>query len=289
MVKSHNLVSAYSDHISIRVSIYVSIYAVFTLCLLLFCTTPARAEPSLLGQTGLINMPDARIEETGTLRFGYAYYEPYPTLWSTISMFSRLEFGARYTRFMHVTAFEGEGYGDSKDKAFDAKLTLLKESKYLPQFSIGVQDFLGTQLLKADYVALNKHFGGLDITLGYGRYRIDGAFGGLRYNPQWLKGFGFVAEYDAFDYKKDPYADQSRVDEKKAGGPTYGIEYQWGWLGSQVSYQDGEWGANGYISIPLDKTEFIPKVDEAPPFTEQVYRPTIEQWQQDPQYRKKVL
>jgi hypothetical protein len=234
-------------------------------------------------------MPDARIEETGTLRFGYAYYEPYPTLWSTISMFSRLEFGARYTRFMHVTAFEGEGYGDSKDKAFDAKLTLLKESKYLPQFSIGVQDFLGTQLLKADYVALNKHFGGLDITLGYGRYRIDGAFGGLRYNPQWLKGFGFVAEYDAFDYKKDPYADQSRVDEKKAGGPTYGIEYQWGWLGSQVSYQDGEWGANGYISIPLDKTEFIPKVDEPPPFTEQVYRPTIEQWQQDPQYRKSLI
>jgi hypothetical protein len=262
------------------------VLALFVLC---FCIRSVHAEPSLLGQTGLINMPDARIEESGTLRFGYAYYEPYPTLWSTISMFSRLEFGARYTRFMRVTAFGGqENYGDYKDKAFDAKLTLLKESKYLPRLSVGVHDFIGTKLLKDEYVALNKRFGSVDVTLGYGRYRIDGVFGGVRYKPQWLKGFGFVAEYDAFDYKNDPYANQSKVDQKP-GGATYAIEYRWGWLGSQVSYQDGDWGANAYFSIPLNQKEFIPKIDEPPPFSKQVYRPTIQEWQQDSKYKRDLI
>ena len=246
------------------------------------------AEPSLLGQTGLINMPDARVEETGTLRFGYSYYEPYPTLWSTISLFSRLEFGARYTRFMRVTAFEGQGYGDSKDKAFDAKLAILKESKYWPQLSVGVQDFLGTQLLNADYVALNKRFGSVDLSLGYGRKRINGTFGGLRYTPQWLKGISFVAEYDAFDYKNDPNAAQSRADQKP-GGATYAVEYKWGWLGSQVSYQDGDWGVHGYVSIPLDRNEFIPKIDEPEAFTQKVYRPTLQEWRQDPKYRESLI
>ena len=260
----------------------------FVLLLLLGFETTAGAEPSLLGQTGYINMPNARIEEPGTLRFGYSYYKPYPTLWSSISLFSWLEFSARYTRFMHTTAFAGEGYGDYKDKAFDAKISLLKESKYLPQVSIGADDFLGTRLLKAEYIALNKRFGSVDLGIGYGKDRINGWFGGLRYSPQWSKGVSFVAEYDAFDYKNDPHAIQSRADQKP-GGVTYGLEYKWGWLGSQVSYQDGDWGFNGYISIPLDRKEFIPKIEEPPPFTEKVYRPTVSQWQQDPSYKKSLV
>jgi hypothetical protein len=256
-----------------------------------FFYTPSQlqAEPNLLGQTGLINMPNARVEDNGILRFGYSYYEPYPTLWSSISMFSHLELSARYTRFMRVTSFGGEeDFGDLKDKAFDAKLTLLKEGKYWPELSIGAQDFLGTQLLKTEYIAVNKRLWDLDFSVGYGRDRIDGWFGGVRYYPPWLKYFNVVLEYDAFDYKNDPYANQSRADEK-SGGFTAGLEGRWGWLGSQVSYQDGDWGVSGYVSIPLDVKQFIPKLDEPAPFTEKVYRPTVAQWHASSQYKMDLI
>lgn len=267
-----------------------SIYSLILCVAFYFCnSTLVRAEPNQLGQTGTIYMPDARIERSGTLRFGYSYFEPYPTLWSSISLFSRLEFTARYTRLMHVTAFEGQGFGDSKDKSFDTKLMLVKEGKYWPELSVGAQDFLGTQLFEAEYAAINKQIWELDFSAGYGWNRIDGWFGGVRYTPSWTKYFNFVAEYDAFDYKNDPYSEQSGA-ALKPGGLTLAAEVKWGWLGAQVSYQEDDfWGASGYVSIPLDNKEFIPKLDEPPPDTKPVYRPTIEEWQQNEQFQKDLV
>ena len=37
----------------------------------------AVAEPNTTGQTGLINMPDARMDEDGSFRFGASYFRPY--------------------------------------------------------------------------------------------------------------------------------------------------------------------------------------------------------------------
>ena len=262
-------------------------------CLALFWVTQSSfAESTVIGQTGLIHMPDARVAPEGALSIGYSFYEPYPTLWSSIGMFSRLEFSARYTRMMHTSAFEPDsGFGDSKDKSFDAKLLLWPESKFIPAISIGTQDFLGTKLFEAYYASINKQIGDVDVSVGYGVDRIDGWYGGLRYNPSWHKPLGFVLEYDAYDYANDPAAEQSGADELP-GGVTLGLEYTYGWLGTQAFYQDGYYGVSLYVAIPLMEKEFVPKIDEPLPFSEaslnppddskpKYQRPTIAQWTAD--------
>jgi len=267
---------------------------------------PSWAESSVTGQTGLIHMPDARVAPEGSLSIGYSYYNPYPTFWSSIGLFSRLEFSARYTRTLYVSAFEpGSGFGDTKDKSFDAKLLLWPESKFVPAISIGTQDFVGTRIYQASYAALNKQVGDVDISVGYGIDRIDGWYGGLRYKPSWHKPLGFVLEYDAYDYKNDPYARQSGAIDKP-GGITVALEYTYGWLGSQIFYQDGAYGASLYLSIPLMQKEFIPKLDEPKPFTQASlhiegegegegdaaptsYRPTIAQWRTDLSHVKALV
>ena len=242
------------------------------------------AEPSSTGTTGLVYMPSARIEEEGTFHLGFSNTDPYFTTWSSVSMLPWLELSARYTRIDGVPGFPGDpGFGAYKDKAFDAKLRLLSESQYLPDVSIGVQDFTGTRLFKADYLAVSKRLGDFDLTVGYGTDRIDGGFGGLRYNPSWNRNLGFVVEHDATDYRNDFNAALSGADQRR-GGTTYALEYKFGWLGTQLSYQHGDVGANLFVSIPLMRSEFIPKIHEPKPYAEVTSQPTLEEWRQDSRY-----
>lgn len=243
-----------------------------------------RAEPSMLGQTGLVNMPDARLEDDGEFRLGLSNVDPYYTAWSSIAILPRLEVSARYTTINNVSVFsDGENIGDFRDKAFDAKLLLFRERRYVPQLALGTQDFHGTQLFKADYAALNKRIGDLDLTLGYGDDRIDGWFGGVRYRPGWARNLGFVVEYDANAYASDYQAALSGAAERD-GGATYAVEFRYGWLGTQISWQDGEIGTNAYVTIPLMKQEFIPKIDEPAPARVDVPQVPLEEWRGDAQH-----
>jgi len=246
------------------------------------------ADVNLIGQSGLVHMPDARITEEGTLSIGVSNIDPYFTIWSSLTVLPRIEVSARFTRIDQVpdTGPDSE-FGDFRDKSFDAKLLLLKESPYLPALSIGTQDFTGTRLFTAKFLTLSKNFGDIDVTLGYGTDRIDGAFGGIRYRPSWHKNLGFVAEYDANDYKNDFRAPESGADQRK-GGATYAIEYKYGWIGAQLSYQGGDVGANLYVSIPLMQREFIPKIDEPAPYTEITRQPTVEEAQGDTRYAQEI-
>ena len=235
------------------------------------------ADASLIGQSGLVHMPDARIAEEGTLSIGVSNIDPYFTIWSSLTVLPRLELTARFTKIDRVPGGGPDSeFGDYRDKSFDAKLLLLKESPYLPALSIGTQDFTGTRLFNAKFLTLGKHFSDVDVTLGYGTDRIDGAFGGIRYRPSWNKNLGFVAEYDANDYKNDFRAPDSGADQRK-GGATYAIEYRYGWIGAQLSYQGGDVGANLYVSIPLMQREFVPKIDEPAPYTEITRQPTLKE------------
>lgn len=244
--------------------IALCVFAVYSTCR----SASALAEASTTGQTGLINMPSARIEEDGTLRLGESLNDPYRAIWGSVTLLPWLELSGRYTRIDGVPGFpDNPDYGYYKDKSFDAKLRLLRESRYLPDVTIGAQDFTGTQIFKASYVALNKRVWDLDFTVGYGQDRINGAFGGVRYNPSWNPNLGLVVEYDANDYKNDFSAAQSGADQRH-GGATYALEYKFGWIGTQVSYQHGSVGGNIYVSIPLMEKEYIPKIDEPKPYTQ---------------------
>lgn len=264
----------------------VVLFVVLPACMV----TSVKAAPGTMGQTGIINMPTARIDDDGSLRFGLGQFSPYTTFWSSLSLFPRLELGARYTSMENTTGLTvNDNFGTYKDKAFDAKLLLVDESNYFPAISIGTQDFLGTRVFDAEYVVLSKSVGSVDLSLGYGRARIDGYFGGIEYRPSWAKNFSFVYEHDALDYQNERFASASGAINYK-GGSSVGINYRAGWLGLNVAYQRGrDAGLNAYISIPLMEKEFIPKLDEPPVFDEASNRTAIAQWSADARYKRKLI
>ena len=247
-------------------------------------------QASTIGQTGLINMPDARVAPDSTLRFGYSFAEPYPTLWTSVTMLPRLELSARYTRIMGVPGFTSPGtdYGDFKDKAFDGKFVLVEEGGWLPQLAFGAQDFMGTKVFPAQYIVANKRLGDFDFTLGYGEKRIDGLFGGVRYRPKALKDWAFVAEYDANNYSQDLGAAQSGA-ASIPKGPGVGIEYTWGWLTGQLAYTREKPAVMAYMAVPLSLKDFVPKPDEPQPYTKITPRPTMQQWLESDEHRNRMI
>lgn len=260
--------------------------------LLLTAAGAAPAAPNLNGETGLINMPDGRIEADGTFRMGYSFADPYSALWTSVTILPRVEMYGRFTRIMHTPhAAAGTGwenYGDYKDKVFSTKVLLLEEDWSTPSVVFGVNDLLGTQLFPAKYLAASKQFGALDATVGIGSGRIQGPFAGARYAPKDWSGFGLVAEYDANNYAKDYQATASGVNLRKKGVGV-GVEYRWGWLGSQLAWRDGKPTINAYGSVPLNMKEFVPKIDEPAPDTKIVERVPLAQWQSDPGYRSALV
>lgn len=248
----------------------------------------ATAQPSQTGQSGFIQMPSGRIEADGTLQAGFSLDPVYDALWANVTVLPRLELSARYTQISGVYGGLGASYGDYKDKAFDGKLGLLNEGKYVPSLVVGAHDFLGTGIFQAWYVASAKRFGNLDLTLGYGKKRIDGLFGGLRYDLPAVKGLSLTAEYNAFDYSRDVGAVASGAAERDQGIGV-GLDYRWGWLGSQLSWQDQRWGVSAYVSVPLQAPDFIPKTDEPAPYSEIRQRPDEQQWNTRPEYRQRLL
>src|SRR5262249_35081320 len=146
---------------------------------------------------------------------------------------------------------------------------------------------IGTKIFPRQYLAATKNLGETQLTVGYGREQIDGLFGGLRYSPSWLANWSFVAEYDASDYKKFPFADPTGVGSRKQG-LAFAAEYRLGWMSAAVSSQPGVIGVSTYLAIPLDRAEWIPKSAEPPPYTKVTPRPTLAEWQSDSTYEKQL-
>ena len=91
----------------------------------------AAAEPNTTGQTGLINMPDARIAEDGTLRFGASYFRPYLPIWSSITLLPRLELSGRYTIVRGLSSGLGQGFPIFPRSIPSARTRLRKREKIL--------------------------------------------------------------------------------------------------------------------------------------------------------------
>ncbi|MEX2198619.1 MAG: YjbH domain-containing protein [Burkholderiales bacterium] len=244
------------------------------------------AVPSVTGQSGLVAMPDARLAPDGTWRTGFSFQRPYHAFWSSISFLPWLEAGFRYTRIQYVPViFSSEpdptAYGDYKDKAFDAKARIIAEREWFPQLAIGAQDVGGgTGLFSAWYGVASKRIGEFDFTLGYGTGRIDGAFGGVRWQPRAYPRWSATAELDAFDYANDRFADQSRIAGRKKT-TQLGLEYRGELWGAKLFGGHGEAGVNAWVSIPLEAKEFVPKLDEPAPYTRINPRPSEAQWAED--------
>lgn len=167
---------------------------------------------SLMG--GYFAMPSARMNKVGTAAMGFAYLPPYRNYAVTLQALERLEFGINYTTYMGVPdpSLGITGFGDYTDRGANLKVALLQKRDgfpYFPEIAVGLEDFYGSKRFHAFYVVGTKEFLGwnLEATLGWGKGRIKGFFGGIGWTPfrQWkipvLNRLTLLGEWDATNYK----------------------------------------------------------------------------------------
>ncbi len=229
---------------------------------------------------GYFNMPSARMAKMGVFGLGAAAVRPYNIYGANFQAFDRLEFSLNYRVYRGVVEknFGKEGFGDDAERIGNVKLGLLTpQDGYpdLPQISIGVEDFIGTKRFNSKYVVVTKQFRDWDLecTLGWGKGRIKGFFGGAAWTPfrKWhapvLKDISFLAEYDAIDYKKHPYEHPSgrKVKSRVNGGISF---LGWDTLQLSVSSVRGSAiAASGSLRFPLGTTKgLFPKVGDPVPY-----------------------
>jgi hypothetical protein len=185
--------------------------------------------PSLSGITGLLDMPSARLMDDWHLRFHSSWGDPYGTVGLTATFLPWLEINGRFIQVSGVPGFREGNYGDYKDKALDVKFRLHEETLFWPALALGGNDIHGTGLFTSRYLAANKQFGPLDITLGLGQGILagestagtgsagsaaeDAAFSFIVGNATTTRVFGglelqltdrvsLLAEYSSLDYEE---------------------------------------------------------------------------------------
>ncbi len=225
---------------------------------------------------GYFNMPSARMGKTGVIGIGAAIVKPYDIYGVNFQMFDRLEFSLNYRVYKGVEEpnFGHEGFGDDAERIGNVKIGLLTPKDgfpFIPQISIGAEDFIGTKRFNSKYVVATKEFleANLELTLGWGKGRIKGFVGGASWTPfrqmqlPVLKDISLVAEYDAINYKKHPHEHPSgrRVDSRINGGLVF---VGWDTLQLTLSSVRGvEVAGSASLRYPIGTTKgFFPKIDD---------------------------
>ena len=254
------------------------------------------------GGVGLIQIPTARMEDSGHFSFNYNDNEDY-RFWSvSIQLFPWLETTARYTdvRRLLYSPFPGfSGDQSLKDKGLDVKIRLLEESYYVPQVSVGWRDFGGTGFFESEYIAASKRLGDFDFHLGMGwgylgrAGNISNPFcqlsDGFCQRPGGFSGNGGKVDYDQFykgpasliagveyhtpwlpltlklEYEGNNYATDRAPDLVQDSRFNYGLVYRYKNIDLQASYQRGNTFAFG-ISLDTNfNTIKQPKFDTPAP------------------------
>lgn len=141
---------------------------------------PSLKSPSYsnYGSIGLIQNPNARFNSEGTLGFTWSHNEPYLRGSIMAYPFDWLEASFQYTDLnnrLYSQVKEFSGNQSLKDKSFDTKIRLRKETALIPQVAIGVRDIGGTGLFGSEYLVMSKKFGpNFDISLGVGWGHLNG-------------------------------------------------------------------------------------------------------------------
>ncbi len=254
--------------------------------------------PTSIGLTGLINMPTARSAPDGTLYLGFSRDQPYSSTYGVLQALPWLQLSGRYTSFDGTQAL-GADYGTDKDKSAGFKLRLMREGglglSWMPEVAFGMEDVQGTRLFKSTFLAASKRFAlgdvaTADATIGYGRDRIDGLYGGVRLRANALPSWALVAEYDRTDYRHDKHATETGAADRHTGQLGLGLEYTWGPLTIQAVRHPDRYSMNLSFAIPLEKRRFVPLLEDGPfaggTWASPAPRPSARQWAEDRSYRR---
>jgi membrane-associated phospholipid phosphatase len=181
------------------------------------------------GEIGLLQTPTARMAPASTLSGQLGHVWPYTRGNVFMQPFDWLEAGFRYSEIANQPYATAGGGQTFKDKGFDAKFRIWRESKHAPELAVGFRDIVGTGLFSSEYVAGSKRYGSLDVSVGMawgymaghvreqkvgeggtfdlGRYFRGGPglFGGVQYQTPWQP-LLLKAELDPNDYQHEPFA-----------------------------------------------------------------------------------
>lgn len=187
---------------------------------LIMLAQPGMAAMSIIGTTGLVHIPTARIIPDGKAAFGMGYIDKEHSLYS--SKYTQVAYYATvgYLPFLEaslsVTVFPGmpfvsDDYGSDKDRMISMGLRVINESRYLPSILLGGRDLYGgTMRFNALYLVMSKSVGlpvvgPLDVHAGYAsdlmeaqHYSMIGLFAGLE--KRLCRYLAVMGEYDTKEY-----------------------------------------------------------------------------------------
>ena len=169
---------------------YVGALAVACLALVALPAQPVGAQGlpptyTLTGPTGLMTVPDARMEPVGTVRVGAAQLEPYWHATASAQLTDSLWVGVRQTS--QAAHIGGESLGFYP--GMDVKLRLLREERWRPAVALGLQGAVGHRRMAGEYLVASKRWRDVDFTLGVGWGRFAQAK--LANNPMRVFGGRF--------------------------------------------------------------------------------------------------
>ena len=234
--------------------------------ILVMAATQVQAETTgtlnLYGATGLIDMPSGEAQPDGQLSISTGVFGPISRTTLSFQVTPRLSASFRFlgVRDWNEAFCPPDCGGINQfeiyyDRSFDLRYQVLKEGRYLPAVTVGLQDFAGTGVLSGEYIAATKNVvPGVKVTagLGWGRMGSNGSigspfgdrppvnigFGGNFNIDQWFRGpaapfagvewqvndrLGLKAEYST-----DAYAEEAELRgafERKSPF-NFGVEYQ---------------------------------------------------------------
>lgn len=186
------------------------------ICFMFGFTVEMQAQYSM-GNTGLLNIPTADMQESGSFMGGGNYLPDGMTpfkfntgnYFANITFLSILEMSYRCT-LLKTQRYDGKKGYFQQDRSMTARIRPLKEGKYHPSVVVGMDDPFkntGTNYFATVYGVLTKSFSiakgdRLALTAGYyiplNDYSVnDGPIGGISYSPAFCRELTFMAEYDS--------------------------------------------------------------------------------------------
>lgn len=244
----------------IRTAVVVGLALVFAT----IASAESRPTLNLYGGTGLIDMPSGEAQPDGMLSVTSSHFGPISRTTLNFQISERLSGSFRFLGVRDWNKNAGclptctgiDAFNTYYDRSFDLRYRILKEGKYLPAVTIGLQDFVGTGVIAGEYIVATKNLTpDLKVTagLGWGRLGTYGSIGspfgtrpplvigsGGNFNfDQWFRGpaapFGGVEWQinDAWtfkaEYSSDAYAEEAgaRGTFKRRSPFNLGLEYQY--------------------------------------------------------------
>lgn len=133
--------------------------------------TPLHApSASITGVVGLNNVPSARMDEAGTMRFGLSTHDPYLHSFIGMQLWDPVYVQLRQSGEISELSLKAQRLYPG----IDLKFRLAQEGRYRPEIALGFNSAFGHKRFASEYFALSKRFWGFDITTGVGWGRLAG-------------------------------------------------------------------------------------------------------------------